>query len=153
LDFSATRVVSVFSCWVASAASLSSVVAAIAAFSAVGLPRWDRRARPAFFAQLALVALVLGVAAHAALSDDHPFYLLAVLTPVLAALPIPGRPAQGAAGGYLLSLLAVTALTHVVFFGEDRYHLVVTPLLCMLAAAALRAQDTVTAPSLSANSR
>jgi len=126
---------------------------AIAAFSAVGLPRWDRRARPAFFAQLALVALVLGVAAHAALSDDHPFYLLAVLTPVLAALPIPGRPAQGAAGGYLLSLLAVTALTHVVFFGEDRYHLVVTPLLCMLAAAALRAQGTVTGPSLSASAR
>jgi len=64
--------------------------------------------------------------------------LLAVLAPLLAALPLPGRPTQGAAGGYLLSLLAVTALTHVVFFGEDRYHLVVTPLLCILAAATFR---------------
>ena len=125
----------------------------IAALAVVGLPRWDARVRPAFFTQLALGALVLGVACYAALDDAHPFYWLAVLTPLLAALPVPGRPAQGAAGGYLLSLLAVTALTHVVFFGEDRYHLVVTPLLCMLAAAALRAQDTVTAPSLSANSR
>jgi len=31
-----------------------------------------------------------------------------------------------------------TALTQVIFFGEDRYHLVVTPMLCILAAAALR---------------
>jgi len=68
-------------------------------------------------------------------------------------LPLPGRPAQGPAGGYLLSLLAATALTHVVFFGEDRYHLVVTPLLCILAAAALRAQGTVTGPSLSESAR
>ena len=82
--------------------------------------------------------LVLGLTAYAWLSDTHPFYPLSVLTPLFAALPIPGRPEQGGAGGYLLSLLGVTALTHVVFFGEDRYHLVVTPLLCILAAAALR---------------
>jgi hypothetical protein len=66
-----------------------------------------------------------------------------VLTPLVAALPIPGRPVQGGTGGYLLSLLAVTALTHVVFFGEDRYHLVITPLLCILAAAAARAVNVV----------
>jgi 4-amino-4-deoxy-L-arabinose transferase-like glycosyltransferase len=112
---------------------------AIGALAVVAWPRWNAQARLEFFAQLGLGVLVLGVASHAALSDTHPFYLLAVLTPLLAALPIPGRPAQNAAGGYLLSLLAVTALTHVVFFGEDRYHLVVTPLLCMLAAAAMRA--------------
>jgi len=113
---------------------------AIAAFAVVAWPRWNTRARSAFFLQLGLGSLVLGCALYAALSDAHPFYLLAVLTPLAAALPIPGRPAQGAAGGYLLSLLAATALTHVVFFGEDRYHLVVTPLLCILAAAAWRLQ-------------
>jgi 4-amino-4-deoxy-L-arabinose transferase-like glycosyltransferase len=126
---------------------------AIGALAVVAWPRWNTQARAAFFAQLALGALVLGVASYAALSDAHPFYLLSVLAPLVAALPIPGRPTQGAAGGYLLSVLAVTALTHVVFFGEDRYHLVVTPLLCILAAAALRAQGTVTEPSLSANAR
>jgi len=116
---------------------------AIAALSVVAWPRWNAHARPRFYAQLALGALVLGVASYAQLSDAHPFYVLALLTPLLAALPIPGRPTQGAAGGYLFSLLAVTALTHVVFFGEDRYHLVVTPLLCILAAAALRVVSVV----------
>jgi len=116
---------------------------AIAALCVVAWPRWDVRARPAFFTQLALGALVASVAAYAMLSDAHPFYVLAVLTPLLASLPLPGRPAQGATGGYLLSLLAVTALTHVVFFGEDRYHLVVTPILCILAAGAARVVSVV----------
>jgi len=111
---------------------------AVAAMCVVAWPRWDARAKPEFFTQLALGAVVLGVAAYATLNDAHPFYLLAVLTPVLALLPLPGRPAQGATGGYLLALLAVTALTHIVFFGEDRYHLVVTPILCILAAGAAR---------------
>jgi len=34
--------------------------------------------------------------------------------------------------------VASVCLTHVIFFGEDRYHVVVTPLLALLAAAALR---------------
>jgi hypothetical protein len=29
-------------------------------------------------------------------------------------------------------------VTHAVFFGEDRYHMVVTPVLCILAAGAFR---------------
>jgi hypothetical protein len=29
-------------------------------------------------------------------------------------------------------------VTSVIFFGEDRYHMVVSPILCILAAAALR---------------
>jgi len=126
---------------------------ALAALSVVAWPRRNVPARAAFFTQLGLGALVSSVALYAALSDTHPFYLLAVLAPLLAVLPVPGRPTQGAAGGYLLALLAVTALTHVVFFGEDRYHLVVTPVLCVLAAAALRGQGTVTGPSFSANAR
>jgi hypothetical protein len=126
---------------------------ALAALAVVRWPRYDARTRPRFFVQLGLGLSLVGVAAYAALNDAHPFYLLAVLTPLLALLPLPGRPEHGPAGSYLLSLFAITALTHVVFFGEDRYHLVVTPLLCVLAAAALRAQDTVTEPSLSASAR
>jgi archaellum biogenesis protein FlaJ (TadC family) len=38
-----------------------------------------------------------------------------------------------------VSLIATTVLTHAIFFGEDRYHMVATPVLCLLAAAALRA--------------
>ncbi len=126
----------------------------IAAFSVVALPRWDAARRLPFFTQLALGALFIGAGAYAVFSDLHPFYLLAVLAPLAAALPmLPGAPEQGATGNYLFALVAATALTHVVFFGEDRYHLVLSPLLCILAAAALRAQRTVTGPSLSASAR
>lgn len=114
------------------------VLLGIAALSVVAWPRFGAHTRREFFAQLGLGALVLGTTTYAWLADTHPFYPLAALTPLIATLPLPGRPWQGGAGGYLLSLLGVTALTHVVFFGEDRYHLVVTPLLCILAAAALR---------------
>jgi len=111
---------------------------AIAALGVVAWPRWNAPARSAFFTQLGLGSMMAGIALYAFLADEHPFYLLAVLAPVVAALPLPGRPMHGPAGAYVLSLLGVTALTHVVFFGEDRYHLVVTPLLCILSAAALR---------------
>ena len=42
--------------------------------------------------------------------------------------------------GLLMSagLIATTALAHAVFFGEDRYHVAITPAFCLLAAAALR---------------
>lgn len=111
---------------------------AVAALSVVAWPRWGEQTRAEFFTQLGLGALMLSVTVYAWFSDAHPFYPLSLLPPLIAALPLPGRPTQGAAGGYILSLLGVTALTHVVFFGEDRYHLVVTPLLCIMAAAALR---------------
>ena len=71
-------------------------------------------------------------------SDQHPFFWLPLLVPLVGALPLPGRPSQGPAGWFLLGLVAATSLTHAVFFGDDRYHLVVTPALCLLAAAALR---------------
>jgi 4-amino-4-deoxy-L-arabinose transferase-like glycosyltransferase len=111
----------------------------LAALGVVALPRFRTQLRLEIFCQLALALLTLGLAVYALESDAHPFYLLAVLAPLVAVLPIPGRPEQGPVGAYLLALLAVTALTHVVFFGEDRYHLVVSPMLCILAAATLRA--------------
>ena len=125
----------------------------LATFAVAAMPCWVARRRAEFFSQLALGVVFAGVSAYASFSDSHSFYLLAVLAPLVVALPIPGRPKQGPAGAYLWASLAATALTHVVFFGEDRYHLVTTPLLCIFAAAALRAQGTVAEPSLSANAR
>ena len=78
------------------------------------------------------------IAAYAFADVQHPFFWLAVLAPLIALAHLPGRPAQGPAGRYLLGLLAATAFTHAVFFGDDRYHIVVAPALCILAAAALR---------------
>jgi hypothetical protein len=90
-------------------------------------------------AQTLALMLLSALAIYGFVDDDHPFFWLALVTPLLAALHLPGRPWQGPVGRGLLVTFALTSATHAVFFGDDRYHLVVSPLLCILAAAALRA--------------
>lgn len=103
------------------------------------------RRRPAFTrrhaesAIQAAVAVAFVIAGYAAFSAGTPtFWPIVVATCVLPLLPIPGKPRLDAAFAMLLALLGSTVLTHAVFFGEDRYHVVVTPVLCILAAAAFR---------------
>jgi hypothetical protein len=113
---------------------------AAAAFSVVPL---TTSAFPAFrsrlwFAQVGMMASMFALELYAMLDDSHPFFLLVVAIALLGVLPLPGRPPQGPVGRYLIGVLATTLLIHVVFFGDDRYHIVVTPALCILAAAALR---------------
>jgi 4-amino-4-deoxy-L-arabinose transferase-like glycosyltransferase len=110
----------------------------VAALGVVALADWRNQPQREWLTQLGLVALVCGLGLFAFLDLQHPFYLLVVLTPLIGFVPLPGRPRQEPVGWYLLGLIAVTALTHAVFFGDDRYHLLVTPVLCLLAAAALR---------------
>jgi hypothetical protein len=111
---------------------------ALAALGLVGTP-FARRARLVErVAQGALLALVGALAARGLLSDLHPAWPLAIAIPIVAALPLPGRPANGGVVGYLAFAIASVALTHAIFFGEDRYHMVITPALCVLAACALR---------------
>ncbi len=69
---------------------------------------------------------------------DEAFWPLALLASFVPWLPIPGRPEFTNAHKLSVALLATTAFTHAIFFGEDRYHLVVTPALILLAAGALR---------------
>jgi 4-amino-4-deoxy-L-arabinose transferase-like glycosyltransferase len=85
---------------------------------------------------IAVLAGLVAFALFAALSDDHPFWIVAVALPLLGLSP--GAPRLGPVGRFLLALVFITTVTHVVFFGDDRYHLVVTPALCLLAASALR---------------
>ena len=111
------------------------VAAALGAVSAlhwVKPPPWDDAV------QIGLGVVIMMFATFAAAREEHAFYWLPSLLPLVALLPLPGRPALGPAGRYLLGLLAATTLTHCLFFGEDRYHLVVTPVLCLFAAGALR---------------
>jgi hypothetical protein len=96
------------------------------------------RRRRSTWGQAALAAVVAALGVWAFLGDEHPFYLFALAIPVLAAAPLPGRPKLGPAEHYAILLVLFTALTHAVFFGDDRYHLVVSPALCLLAAAMLR---------------
>ena len=95
-----------------------------------------------WLAQSVALLVLAALFVRAVLSDDHPFYWLALAAPILAVLQLPGQPNQGATGRFLLGLLFATSLTHVLFFGDDRYHVVVSPVLCLLAAAALRRPES-----------
>jgi hypothetical protein len=89
--------------------------------------------------QTALLA-ALAAGAYAAFAAGTPtFWPIVLVACVLPWLPLPGRPAQHPALLMSVSIVATTALAHAIFFGEDRYHMVATPVLCLLAAAALRA--------------
>jgi 4-amino-4-deoxy-L-arabinose transferase-like glycosyltransferase len=110
---------------------------AAASFSVVAAP-WrlrgrERWAQGALLAALSLLLLFLFSREHSA-----PLWWLAVLTPLLSALPIPGRPALGGEARYLLFTYAALSATHAIFFGEDRYHVFLTPTLAALAALGLR---------------
>ncbi len=119
---------------------LTTVHIALLALAALGLVASPRGRLPklARLTQIALFLLVVALVAHGILSDAHPFWPLAVLIVLLGALPLPGAPARGPVVGYLVFAVATVALTHAIFFGEDRYHMVITPVLCLLAALALR---------------
>ena len=66
------------------------------------------------------------------------FWPLVLFASIVPWLPLPGAAYFPAALRLPVVLLATTAITHAVFFGEDRYHMVVVPVFCMLAASALR---------------
>lgn len=89
-------------------------------------------------AQLGALAAVAGLAALALRAEPPAAYLAVLGALLLALLRLPGRPWLGPTGRGALALLGSTTLTHAVFFGDDRYHVVLTPVLALLTAAALR---------------
>jgi 4-amino-4-deoxy-L-arabinose transferase-like glycosyltransferase len=117
-------------------------VLAAAALSIVALPLGRMKREEQNF-QIGLLVLLSGLIFYGIAEEQHPFHWLMLLVPALAFVPIPGRPYLGAVGRMVMATVLLTALTHVVFFGEDRYHLFLSPLLCILAAAALREGERV----------
>jgi hypothetical protein len=110
---------------------------AVAPLGLVGRPFARGGLRGTLGPALAIAAAV-ALALQAALGDAHAFWPLALLVPAYAALPL-ATPRDGrAVTGYLALVIATVCVTHAVFFGEDRYHVVATPALCVLAACALR---------------
>jgi len=120
------------------------VVASLSAVAFVGARSQDTRRQ---YAQWGVSLLIVALTTYALSDLRHPFFWLPTLMPLLAALPLPGRPKHGGTARYLFGLVAITTLTHAVFFGDDRYHLVVTPVFCILAAAALRREGAAAAES------
>ncbi len=109
-----------------------------AALGVVALGGYTRARRLEWATQTVVLVFVVLAGTYALVDIQHPFYWLIVATPLIAMLPFSGKPEQGPVGRYLVGLLATTVAVHAVFFGDDRYHLIVTPALCLLAAAALR---------------
>lgn len=114
------------------------ILVVLAALGLVTLPERRRLGTTGAVAQSVLAALIVAWSAHAALNDSHPFYVLVAAIPLVALARLPGAFPLGPVGRFAVGLIFVTSLTHAVFFGDDRYHLIVTPALCILAAGALR---------------
>jgi hypothetical protein len=111
---------------------------AAASLGAVAFPRGRLRRSRGAAAQGALLLVAAGLGLVGISCDSPAFWPLAIFATVVPWLPLPGRPELSAAMRLALVLLATTVITHAVFFGEDRYHVVVVPVLAMLAAGALR---------------
>jgi hypothetical protein len=115
---------------------------AAAALSALALPLGPLKREEQYW-QIGLLVGFCGLMFYGIADQDHPFHWLILLAPVVAFSPIPGRPYLGPVGRMAMATVLITAFTHVVFFGEDRYHLFLSPLLCILAAAALREGERI----------
>lgn len=112
------------------------LLACAAALAGVALAqRASRRATIAQGGLLAGLALLAYVGLAREPASVWPVLLAGT---ALVGLPLPGRPGAPPAVALAAALVVTTALTHAVFFGEDRYHVVATPALALLAAAALR---------------
>jgi 4-amino-4-deoxy-L-arabinose transferase-like glycosyltransferase len=105
--------------------------------AALGCVAIRYKGRPAVV-QGALLACLLATAVWGATSGSPTFWPLAVAASVIPWLPFAGAPPWPWGLRLPLALLGTTVLTHAVFFGEDRYHVVVTPVLALLAAGAFR---------------
>jgi hypothetical protein len=107
----------------------------LAVFRIVAVRRFADRA---FWVQFAGIVGVAAFARWALLQPEPPLYWLISVVPFFALLPLPGSKSLGSIERFLFTLVIMTTLTHAVFFGDDRYHLTVTPVLCILAAGVLR---------------
>ena len=92
--------------------------------------------------RIAALVVVVALAILAAWPKGSRAWPLAVAIAALAALrpavgPALPSPAGVAVVGYLGFVVASTCAVHAVFFGEDRYQIVVMPALAVLAGLAL----------------
>jgi len=113
------------------------------AFAGARSARQKGATRRGAVVQGALLVAAAGLGALAFASPSPAFWPLSLFAAVVPWLPLAGRPARRPAMEQALGLFATTIAMHAVFFGEDRYHIVVTPVLAMLAAAALRPAPAV----------
>jgi hypothetical protein len=106
----------------------------VAALAAVGIPR-PTKTKPAVYAlQIALLVSLLALATRCLDPREPSVWPLGVAACVLPFLPLPGSPRRTPAELGAAAVILTTLITHAIFFGEDRYHLVATPAFALLAA-------------------
>ena len=91
----------------------------------------------------------IAIATYFAFRTNPPvLWPLLLLTLGAFAVPRSARAPESLAMKLALVFAASIVVTHGIFFGEDRYHVVMTPVLCLLAAGALRgAQERSAVPT------
>lgn len=109
------------------------VLILFAALGALVLPR-ERAKDMAITFALALAPILFMDGLY---REPNRIWPLAALLPVFAVIPPLGRSSGGKVE-YLAWCVATLSIIHVLFFGEDRYQVVVTPALVLLAASAFR---------------
>ncbi len=110
--------------------------AALGTVALVLRPR-GKAERLAAIVQAVLLALVAGLVLVAC-REPPAFWPLVLLASTVPWLPLPGRAPFPPALLLPVAFLATTVVTHSVFFGEDRYHIVIVPVLALLGAATAR---------------
>lgn len=123
----------------------STAFRALATFAAIGCIGFARAGRKAIVQ--GAIAIVIGLLIlFGARSEAPTFWPLVLVCCIVPWLRLPGSPRFAPAMLLGIALLATTVITHAIFFGEDRYHMVVLPPLAMLAAGMLRQSKGLRVP-------
>jgi 4-amino-4-deoxy-L-arabinose transferase-like glycosyltransferase len=124
--------------WLAVTGRALLVAAALGTIGLIARPWRVRVVAPRVIALAIVIALALG----AAFGETFGAWPLAVAIPLAAIVRRhvgPGLATEEARGlyAYLAFLVGSTCVVHAIFFGEDRYQIVVVPALALLASLAL----------------
>ncbi len=114
--------------------ALHHLLVVVAALAAIGVYRPSRGQRFAYVPQLVALVLVVLLATRTVDASHPSVWAVGVAACLLPFLPFTGAPRVNATLLAVAAVVLTTLITHAVFFGEDRYHLVATPALCILAA-------------------
>jgi len=111
------------------------VLMAAAAFGTLGIVRRLLKKELRVVAlEATLWTVTAALVVYAVHDDKFPFWALALWMPLMLLVPRPLAPRYGAVGWFIGYAILTFDIIHIVFFGEDRYHIPLVPLLCILAA-------------------
>jgi hypothetical protein len=106
--------------------------AALAALGRPGTSARESRRAGGRALQLVLFAALVALAVFG--FQNAAAWPLGVAACILPLLPLPGAPERSSTEIAVALAIVTTLATHAIFFGEDRYHLAITPAFALLAA-------------------